>query len=85
MGSRELASAGRRRHQLGPPGSRLSLIGCCFSDAGGSCGVVDPYEITGCMGILIGYAYLLGSSPRWFLCRTAALAGPYGRRVITVH
>ena len=27
---------------------------------------------------------LLGSPPRWFLCRTAALDGPYARRVITV-
>ena len=27
------------------------------------------------MGISIGYAYLLGSPPRWFLRRTAALAG----------
>ena len=28
------------------------------------------------MGILIEYSYLLGSPPRWFLRRTAALAGP---------
>ena len=35
---------------------------------------------TGCMGISIGYAYLLGSPPRWFLRRTAALAGLFARR-----